>query len=149
MKDYSVPLPQIFVHNRQRKISVSIAPLRQFARAALTMAAREGGPGLTTLPEIHVLLISDRRIAELHERFMQIPGPTDVITFQHGEIFISVETARRQARVQRTSLGEELQLYLLHGLLHLHGFDDREAAARARMQKVQELFLSRLTSGPD
>ena len=44
------------------------------------------------------ILISDRRMSELHRRFMGIAGPTDVITFQHGEIFISTETARRQAR---------------------------------------------------
>ncbi len=108
------------------------------------MAARERGSGLTTLAEIHVLLISDRRISQLHQRFMQIAGPTDVLTFQHGEIFLSVETARRQARVHRGSLGGELRLYLLHGLLHLQGFDDRTPAARRRVEAVQEKLLARL-----
>ena len=46
--------------------------------------------------EIFVWLISDRRMAHLHRKFLGLSGPTDVLTFQHGEIFISVETARRQ-----------------------------------------------------
>ncbi len=86
-------------------------------------------------------MISDRKISELHRRFMQIEGPTDVITFQHGEIFISVETAERQAEAHHTSLNHELRLYLVHGLLHLHGFDDREPAATRRMQAAQERIV--------
>lgn len=142
MKTGSLPLPLIFVQNRQRKILVERDALEEFARWALPRAAGERDRGLTSLDEIHILLISDRRIAELHQKFMQIPGPTDVITFQHGEIFISVETARREAKAQGTSLVHELQLYLLHGLLHLHGLDDREPAARARMQAAQEKILA-------
>jgi probable rRNA maturation factor len=137
------PLPQIFVHNRQRKIAVVRAGLEQFAHWALPLVAQERGTGLGTLDEIHVLLISDRRIAQLHARFMQLPGPTDVITFQHGEICISVETARRQAKTHGTSLAHELQLYLLHGLLHLHGFDDRTPAARRRMHALQGRIMAR------
>ncbi len=136
-------LPEIFVHNRQRKLPLDRASLEEFARWALPLCACQRGSGLTNLEQVDVLLISDRRIALLHRRFMQIPGPTDVITFQHGEIFISVETARRQAQAHRTSLVRELQLYLLHGLLHLRGFDDRSPAARARMQTVQEQIMAR------
>jgi probable rRNA maturation factor len=136
-------LPQIFVHNRQRKVADARENLQAFADWALPLCAHTAGTDLTTLAEVHVLLVSDRRIAQLHRRFMQILGPTDVITFQHGEIFISVETARQQAGRQRTSLGYELQLYLLHGLLHLRGLDDRDSAGRARMQRLQERIMAR------
>ena len=97
-------LPQISVFNRQRKIALDRAELEAFARRALPSCAREKGTGLTSLPQVDVILISDRRISELHRRFMQIAGPTDVITFQHGEIFISVETAQRQAEAHHTSV---------------------------------------------
>ncbi len=123
----SVRLPQISVFNRQRKAALDRAELEDFARRALPLCARERGSGLTSLEEIGVLLISDRKIDQLHRRFMGIAGPTDVITFQHGEICISVETAQRQAAAFGTSPEHELRLYLVHGLLHLHGFDDREA----------------------
>lgn len=137
--------PEISVHNRQRKIALNRDELERFAERALPLCLREPsrGPGLTSLGEIQVLLISDRRMSELHRRFMGIAGPTDVITFQHGEIFISVETARRQAQAHRTSLAHELRLYLVHGLLHLQGFDDHSPAARRRMDSVQEKLAAR------
>jgi probable rRNA maturation factor len=81
-------------------------------------------------------------MAELHRRFLQEPGPTDVITFQHGEIFISTETARRQARRFGTTTDHEMRLYIAHGLLHLHGFDDKEARSAAQMQRTQEKLVA-------
>ena len=137
--------PEISVHNRQRKIALNCEELERFAGRALPLCLRERscGPGLTSLEEIQVLLISDRRMSELHRRFMRIDGPTDVITFQHGEIFISVETARRQARAHQTSLAHELRLYLVHGLLHLHGFDDHSLVSGRLMGSVQEKIVDR------
>src|SRR5688572_24739738 len=94
-------VPEISVLNRQRKISVKLTRLQDFAEGALQecLKLRRAEPtALTTLAELNVILVSDRRMAELHRRFLHESGPTDVITFQHGEIFISTETARRQAR---------------------------------------------------
>lgn len=139
--------PKVLVQNRQRKIAVNRPTLERFARRTLLLCSGEQGTSLTNIEEIAILLISDRRIAELHRRFMQIDGPTDVITFQHGEIFISVETAQRQAKAHGISLVRELQLYLVHGLLHLHGFDDRDLASRRRMHSVQEKIILAAASG--
>ena len=135
-------LPKISVFNRQRKIALDRAELEAFARRVMPFCAREKGAGLTSLPQVDVILVSDRRISELHRRFMQIAGPTDVITFQHGEIFISIETAQRQAEAHQTSMDHELRLYLVHGLLHLQGFDDSEPTARRRMHLVQAGILA-------
>ncbi|MGH9696142.1 MAG: rRNA maturation RNase YbeY [Bryobacteraceae bacterium] len=55
---------------------------------------------------------------------------------------MSVETAKRQARTHHTSLLHELRLYLVHGLLHLRGFDDRDPADRLHMHTVQERILT-------
>ncbi|HEY1583709.1 MAG TPA: rRNA maturation RNase YbeY [Chthoniobacterales bacterium] len=125
----------------QRKVALDRGALERFAQRALPLCRQEGNAGLTNNDEISVLLVSDRRIADLHCRFMEIAGPTDVITFQHGEIFISVETAQRQATAFQTSLGHELRLYLVHGLLHLRGFDDHEPAARRQMHAMQERIV--------
>lgn len=135
-------MTEIFVQNRQRQLPVDRLALEEFARRALPLVLRENGRGLMTVREVHALLVSDRRISQLHQRFLQIAGPTDVITFQHGEIFISVETAARAAKSHRTSLAHELRLYLVHGLLHLHGFDDRDPAARALMHVTQERLVA-------
>ena len=129
----------IAVHNRQRATKIDIAALQVFAERALELALKShaGKARPQKLSRIDVILISDSRMSELHRRFLQIDGPTDVITFQHGEIFISVETARREAGAYRTSLEEEIQLYLVHGLLHLRGFDDKNAASAKTMRATQ------------
>jgi probable rRNA maturation factor len=101
---------------------------------------------LRKLNEIFIWLVSDRRMALLHRKFLGQSGPTDVLTFQHGEIFISVDTARRQARAFENPLVRELKLYIVHGLLHLHGFDDQNASETRKMKSAQERIL-RICSG--
>jgi probable rRNA maturation factor len=96
------------------------------------------------LQQVFVLIVSDRRIAALHRQFLNESGPTDVITFAHGEIFISAETARRHARQFGNSLARELQLYIVHGLLHLHGFNDGNKVEARKMEIAQERILAGL-----
>lgn len=145
-----IPRPVITVHNRQRSIGVEVASLQEFAErvleASLQLAGKNAGK-LLRLGELSVILVSDRRIAELHRRFMNLPGPTDVITFQHGEIFISIETARRNGRRVGTSLGHELRLYITHGLLHLLGYDDKDRASAAAMERVQDRLVAEAGGG--
>jgi probable rRNA maturation factor len=143
--------PAITVHNRQRTIRVPLEALREFAghalRECLKIRARKRG-GLANLAELGVLLVSDRRMAELHRRFLQLPGPTDVITFQHGEIFVGIETARRHARRFGNSFEGELRLYIAHGLLHLHGFDDKTPADAAEMERAQKKLVAAAAAMP-
>src|SRR5438128_11999875 len=89
----------IQVHNLQRKVSVNVRALQQFANRALAASMREARPNNRrhVRHEIDVLLISDQRMASLHRRFLNQSGATDVITFQHGEVFISVTIARGPA----------------------------------------------------
>jgi len=136
--------PRITVRNLQRKISLNAAGLEKFAakavRCCLEMHKRKD-THLTRPREISVWLISDRRMSRLHRQFLGQNGPTDVLTFQHGEIFISVEMAKRHARAFGNSLLHELQLYIVHGLLHLHGCDDRTQPGARRMEKMQAKIL--------
>lgn len=137
--------PEISVHNRQRSVRVDLGSLRSFAHRALEQCRKlpeRKNNLLRDLDQIVIVLISDRKMAELHVRFMNVAGPTDVITFQHGEIFLSAATASRQAREIDTSTGAELRLYLVHGLLHLCGFDDTERVAAREMNKTQRKILS-------
>jgi probable rRNA maturation factor len=139
--------PKISVFNRQRTARINVATLRDFGQRALAACLerpRRKSGRLANLEQVDVVLVSDKRIAEIHRRFMNEPSPTDVITFQHGEIVISVETARRQARQFGTALDHELRLYIAHGLLHLHGFDDKTSAGAAEMRRVQERLIASL-----
>lgn len=140
--------PKITVRNLQRKVPVDVVDLEKFATNALKLClrlSRKEKTELMQLPEISILIVSDRKIASLHRQFMNESGPTDVITFQHGEIFISAETARRNAGRFRNTLGRELRLYVVHGLLHLHGFDDRHEAGAKKMASVQRKILADAT----
>jgi probable rRNA maturation factor len=131
----------IVVNNRQRRIPVKLAWLRQVAKAALAECLRHSADGLFGLkrvPVVEVAVVSDKVIGEVHQEFMGIAGPTDVITFDHGEIVISAETAAVYAKEHGHSVDDELALYIVHGLLHLNGYDDTTAAEKKRMFRVQE-----------
>jgi len=137
---------KILLASRQRKLACDMRWLRRLAPLALRhcLAARPlKAAVLSQLPEVAVTLVSDTAIARMHLDFMGLPGPTDVITFHHGEIVISVETAAVNAARYRRSLDEEVALYLIHGLLHLHGYLDKKPADAALMQKTQATILRR------
>ncbi len=138
-------IPRTSVRSLQRKIPVNVAGLQKFAAKAVRhclQVRKRKQTDLSKLPRIFVWLISDRRMSQLHRQFLGETGSTDVLTFQHGEIFISAETAKRQARVFGSSLVRELQLYIVHGLLHLHGFGDRTQSEARKMRRTQEKILS-------
>ena len=137
-------LPRIRVRNLQRIVPVKIGDLEKFAKRAVCCCIkirRKKQTELMRLGDIFVWLISDRRMSRLQREFLSQTGPTDVLTFHHGEIFISVEMAKRQARVFGNSFVRELQLYIVHGLLHLHGFDDATPAQARKMRRMQEKVL--------
>ena len=136
--------PCVTVHNLQRKISVNLPELEKFTGNAVqhSLQLQKGKQtDLRKSGEIFIWLVSDRRMALLHRRFLGQSGPTDVLTFQHGEIFISVETAQRHARAFGNSLLRELKLYIVHGLLHLHRFDDQTPSKAHKMKAAQEKIL--------
>ena len=132
------------VLDRQRALTISAAWLGRVVRRAL---ARQG----VTRAEIAILLVGDRRMARLHEQWLGIPGPTDVITFDladggprgglQGDIAVSAETARRVARELGWQPRHELAYYVVHGLLHLAGYDDHDPADRRAMRARERVLL--------
>lgn len=132
--------PPVEVCNAQRKIPVSVPSLNAFANIALLLAwrRRRRDAEIASVSTVLVSIVGDKRMAQLHQEFCGVPGPTDVLTFQHGEIIISAQTARRQARTFQNSLNQELRLYLLHGLLHLCGYSDQSRRERLNMERAQE-----------
>jgi probable rRNA maturation factor len=138
----------VVVSNRQRAKRLDLVSLREFASRAFNECVRLGKSGsLSKFREVSVVFVSDKRIAKIHQQFMNERAPTDVITFQHGEIFISTETAKRHARQFGTSFEHELRLYLVHGLLHLAGFDDKTPAGAADMKRLQESVVRSCSGG--
>lgn len=136
---------EISLYNRQRKVRIDLAWLKRLApllvEAVLPHVAKEDSP-LPFLSEVEVTFVSDATIARVHRDFMNIPGATDVITFAHGEIIISPETALENAAHYGRSLDEELARYLIHGLLHLSGYEDQTPAEAKAMHALQERLLA-------
>ena len=133
---------QIEVLNRQRKYQLPVGQLLSFAQqlAPLVSNIARG-----EIPEdILVVLVSDRKISTVHQQFMGIAAATDVITFQHGEIVVSVETAAKQAIEFETDLLQELRLYIAHGFLHLAGYDDHSEDGFREMAKVQNELVAKV-----
>lgn len=143
-----MPTSSLVWLNRQRSVSaarLSLGAVREIVDAAWPFVCKKQRHGsvLGSLEEICFVLVSDSRIAALHGEFLADPTPTDVITFLHGEIVISAETAAREAGQRRLRIPEEVARYAVHGLLHLAGWSDSRTAAAAQMHSVQEKILRR------
>ncbi len=143
-------IPSLEVYNNQEEEAISAELLEKFCRLgnqAIPLALANpshGGGVLPELEEVEISIVSDEVIAQVHVDFMDIPGATDVITFSHGEIVISAETARSYGNEYGNAFERELMLYIIHGLLHLSGHEDEDPQERAEMEKIQTSILEQL-----
>jgi probable rRNA maturation factor len=133
--------------NRQRRVSLAVPPLQHFYERV----RRE----LRFPPEsVTVQLVSDQAMARLNQTFRKKQGPTDVLSFPArrkrprenaaymGDIAISPETARRNARRFSRALGAEMRILILHGMIHLAGFDHENDSGE--MERLERRLRRRL-----
>jgi probable rRNA maturation factor len=93
---------------------------------------------LAGLEQIEATIASDRAIARVHRTFFNNPAPTDVITFPDGEILIGAGVVAENATRFGNTPSEEAALCLIHGLLHLGGWDDQTVRGAKDMRRKQE-----------
>lgn len=105
-------------------------------------------PGHGLAGELSLAFLGDDELASIHADFLADPTPTDVITFPGeasdglaGEICVSVERAEMEAVARNEPFERELTLYLVHGWLHLVGFDDIEDADRVLMREAERTSM--------
>ncbi len=138
------------VIDRQRRLAVSPAAVESLVDYVFESERRDG--------RVSVVLVDDAIISDLHARFLGDPTPTDVLTFPAasaedgtacvadagglGEIVVSTESAARQAPRYGNDPVREVLLCVVHGALHLLGYDDAEARARRRMARRQNAILT-------
>lgn len=94
--------------------------------------------------ELSLVFLTTPALARVHGDFMGDPTATDVITFAGdpaaglaGEICVSADTALAYAKARRRDFSDELTLYLVHGWLHLAGYDDRQPAKKRQMRAAE------------
>jgi probable rRNA maturation factor len=144
------------IENRQRAVRLARRPLEMFLRRVQDELGLQGA-GVT------ICLVSDAEIARMNETFRKKKGPTDVLSFPSvarrrparlrpgsikmkageylGDIAISPATARRYARQNGRRLSSELRVLILHGILHLLGYDHE--TDRGEMDRVERKLRER------
>jgi len=157
----------VAIASRQRARKVNRRLLRQITAALLADLKIEP-------VELGIYIVATPEMTRLNEKFLRHAGPTDVIAFDygfgvppsrgsptsvslrrcrlkpelqtlHGEIFVCVEEAITQARKFGTSWQSEVVRYIIHGVLHLLGFDDASAGARCKMKREENRRLRELS----
>ena len=99
---------------------------------------------------LSIVFVDDKQIAKLSKQFGRAFHATDILTFPDsekksplaGEIIISLDTARRQANEREISFTDELLLLIIHGVLHLQGFNDENRAAWKKMKEAEYKYFA-------
>lgn len=132
------------VSNRSKQLGPPESGSRKLVRALLEADAFPIGGG-----DLSLVFVDDPEMADIHEIFMGDPSATDVITFpadpemeSAGEIIVSVDHARKRASELGTGFSRELALYLVHGWLHLAGYDDHSEKDRTRMREAEKKAMA-------
>jgi probable rRNA maturation factor len=152
----------IVIANRQRTRKINARLLKKIAETLLVEFEIEKA-------ELGINLVSAREMTLVNKTFLKHEGSTDVITFNyanegragsplladgahgvtrptlHGEVFICVEEAVLQAKIFKTTWQSEIVRYIVHGVLHLLGHDDRRAAARHKMKREENRLWRELS----
>lgn len=150
---------EVLIRNAQRKIKLDTSEVK-FRTVAVLKALK------LEKTELSILITNDAKIQELNYNYREQDKPTDVLSFPQGEeaidekgnrllgdVVLSAETAKRQAEEHHLTLDQELMLLIIHGVLHLLGYDHEQSRKDATIMKkktktlFQELFPGVLPSG--
>lgn len=132
---------KVVVSNRQRRLKINTQLLAEIAERALELLPAAAA-------HLSIVLVSDSMIAKLNAQYHATPAATDILSFDYGkgrgELIISVEHAIGQAKRFRSTPARELVLYVIHGILHLHGYNDTTPRHRVRMRAGERRLLNGL-----
>lgn len=138
----------VFLRNAQRTSSLPLSQIRAAAQEILEILDQGG-------EEVTVVLVRDPRIRALNRQWRGLDRPTDVLSFPLkeptgpgarylGDVIISVDRAQEQAQTRGHSLYREVLLLLIHGMLHLLGYDHEVSAQEARRMRQMERHVLRI-----
>lgn len=139
---------KISVYNSQKDLKISTRKIKAIVSLALRFHR-------VLCDEIAIHFISDRKMRALHGTYFNDPSPTDCISFPYaedpanyflGEVFVCPKTALRYAKTHGGDPERELILYLIHGVLHLLGYDDMNSKDKRIMRAKEKELMTYLDS---
>lgn len=133
------------VFNRQKDLPIQIKHVRALAKEVIALEKE-------SYDEVAIYLVTEKRICELHEQYFNDPSPTDCISFPLdkekeagycvlGSVFVCPKIAIEYALNHHADPYEETALYIVHGLLHLLGYDDLNPKERIKMRRAEKKHL--------
>lgn len=147
---------RIYINNNQESEKIDEARLEKLVEAVFEAAELE------KVGEISVTFVEDDEMAQLNLQYRNLEGPTDVLSFPQdegmemarpddkdyvpliGDLVISVPTAARQAEEAGHTLEQEISILLIHGILHLFGYDHDNVYQQSFMQEEEKTILKLL-----
>ncbi len=140
----------VLIDNRQDRYKIPLKKIKKKARAVLSALDCPDS-------ELSLLVVDDPQIAKLNKKYLNRHGPTNVIAFPMrqgefsnltplllGDVVISVETAASEAKNAGISMQERFTQLLVHGVLHLFGYDHEESKPQARRMEEKSNELIKL-----
>lgn len=131
----------IVVRNTNKRFKLNERLVKEVVAEILKILKKRRKIGL------EVVFLSDKEIQQVNKKYKHSDRPTDVLSFDLGscgQILISSDTALRNSGIFNTPFEKEIVLYVIHGILHLFGYDDETAAQKKRMSRKENLILKRL-----
>ena len=136
--------PRVNVFNEDVELKVSAAWVRRIVVRILREEAWQFKGSLS------IIFVTNEKIRDLNKRFLQSDGFTDVIAFPYGpdddvkgEVFVSVDQARIQSDAYRVPFQTELGRLIIHGVLHLAGYDDQMEHTKSVMKEKEDMYVRR------
>ena len=140
-------MKQIQVRSQQRLYPVISGEVRKAAIILMDELLQ------TDAYDLNILFVNETRMAKINLEHLRHEGATDIITFDyttptllHGDLIICPPVASENAARYRVSLGHEIARNIIHGVLHLLGYDDSELIVRKKMKRAENRLLQKLAS---
>ena len=141
------------IANLNKRFRLNEDFVKALVRDVVRHVAMRGG-------ELSIVFLGRKGIQGLNRKFRREDSSTDVISFHmddrevlpkmsFGDVFISLDAAKENARIFNSSFERELVLYIIHGILHLSGYDDERPRDRARMRKKENEILAHICKARD
>lgn len=131
------------ISNQQKSLPLSKSSVKRATEALCSFLK-------ISCDELSIFFVTKKKISSLHAQFFDDPSPTDCITFPVdasylGDLFICPSVALSYAAAKKLDPYQETLLYLVHGLLHLRGYDDLKDDARRTMRKMEKKCMGHLS----